>query len=279
MASRSAYQLGPDDLVLSHFSLGHRHPIEDRVRLAAANGFAGIGLWTRHYRALEDTGEAPGRLRDLLDEHDLLLAEIEVVPGLGRDGPGGDDAAEVEETAWRMADAFGCRYLQCIGPAELPLADAARAFGGVCDRAAEHGLVVGLEFLPFTDIVDVHDARRLVEAADRPNGGICVDIWHHERGARDLDAIAALPGELVVGIQVNDGTLRPADPDYYTDCLANRVPPGDGEFDLAGFVAAVRDTGTTVNWSPEVCSAWGWAHPGEHVERIATGMRAALAAA
>jgi len=43
MASRSAHQLGPDDLVLSHFSLGRQHPIEDRVRLAAANGFAGIG--------------------------------------------------------------------------------------------------------------------------------------------------------------------------------------------------------------------------------------------
>ena len=225
-----------------------------------------------------DAGEAPGRLRELLDEHDLLLAEIEVVPGLGRDGRGGDDAAEVEATAWRMADAFGCRYLQCIGPAELPPADAARAFGGVCDRAADHGLVVGLEFLPFTDIVDVHDARRLVEAADRPNGGICVDIWHHERGARDLDAITALPAELVVGVQVNDGARRPADPDYYTDCLANRVPPGEGEFDLVGFIAAVRDTGTTVNWSPEVCSAWGWAHPGEHIERIAAGMRAALAA-
>lgn len=149
----------------------------------------------------------------------------------------------------------------------------------MCDRAADHGLVVGLEFLPFTDIVSVHDARNIVEAADRPNGGICVDIWHHERGARDLAAIAALPAELIKAIQMNDGPRQPADPDYYTDCLTNRMAPGDGEFDVAGFIAALREAGSTVSWSLEVCSAAGWADPAPHVGRIADGMRAALAGA
>lgn len=276
MVRRSAYQLGPEDLVLSHFSLAREHPVEERIALAAANGFAGIGLWVGQYRQLEASGEAPGRLRDLLDEHELLLAEIEVVPGLGRDGHGGDRAAEIEDAAWRMADAFGCRYLQAIGPAGAPIAEAARAFGSLCDRAADHGLAVGLEFLPFTDIVSVTDARAIVEAADRPNGGICVDIWHHERGADDLTAIAALPSELIQCIQMNDGTKVPEDPDYYTDCLSNRVPPGEGEFDVAGFVDALRAAGSTVNWSPEVCSTSGWAQPAEHVARIAEGMRRAL---
>jgi sugar phosphate isomerase/epimerase len=264
MVRRSAYQLGPDDLVLSHFSLGRQHPIDERIRLAAANGFAGIGLYTGHYRALEESGDAPGRLRELLDEHDLVLAEIEVVPGLGADGSGGEAAAEVESVAWRMADEFGSRYLQCIGPSALPVADAGRAFGALCDRAADHGLVVGLEFLPFTDVVTVHDARAIVEAAARPNGGVCVDIWHHERGANDLRAIRELPAELIVGVQMSDGPRRPVDPDYYTD------------FDVAGFVGALRDAGSTVSWSLEVCSAAGWADPEPHVRRIADGMRAAL---
>lgn len=276
MARRSAYQLGPDDLVLSHFSLGREYPIDERVRLAAANGFAGIGLYTGHYRSMEAAGEAPGRLRDLLDEHDLVLAEIEVVPGLGADGSGGAGAGDVEPVAWRMADEFGSRYLQCIGPSGRSVVDAGQAFGGLCDRAAEHGLVVGLEFLPFTDIVTVQDARAIVEAADRPNGGVCVDIWHHERGANDLDAIRELPAELIAGVQMSDGPRRPIDPDYYTDCLTNRLAPGAGEFDIAGFVAALRTAGSTVSWSLEVCNAAGWADPEPHVRRIADGMRAAL---
>ncbi|MDQ3178575.1 MAG: sugar phosphate isomerase/epimerase [Actinomycetota bacterium] len=277
MTRRSAYQLGPDDLVLSHFSLAREHPVRHRIELAAANGFAGIGLFVGHYRQLEADGVAPGALTELLDEHDLVLAEIEVIPGLGRHGHGGESVVELEETAWRMADAFGCRYLQAIGPAAAPTAEAGAAFGSLCDRAADHGLVVGLEFLPFTDIVSVHDARAIVEEADRPNGGICVDIWHHERGADDLAAVAALPAVLIQGIQMSDGPKVPVNPDYYTDCLTNRVAPGDGEFDVAGFIAALRGAGASVNWSLEVCSADGWANPGDHVERIANGMRDALA--
>jgi sugar phosphate isomerase/epimerase len=262
--------LGPDDLVLSHFSLARMHPIDERVRLAAANGFAGIGLWIEQYRQLEADGFAPGGLRELLDEHGVCLAEIDVVPALGI----GERAESMTEVAFRMADEFGCRYLQSIGPGGD---DPAATFGALCDRAADHGLFVGIEFLPFTDIVSVTDARRIVEDAGRYNGGICVDIWHHQRGANDLDAIAALPGELVKAIQMNDGPLVPDDPDYYTDCLANRVATGDGEFDVAGFVDAVRATGTTAPWSLEVCSAAGWADPGPHVAHIAAALRDALA--
>jgi sugar phosphate isomerase/epimerase len=252
------------------------HPVRERIELAAANGFAGIGLWVEQYRQLEAGGQAPGPLRELLEENEICLAEIEVVPGLGADGPGGERAAATEEVAWRMADEFECRYVQIIGPSGPDLATAGRAFGAFCDRAADRGLVVGLEFLPFTDIVTVHDARRIIEAADRPNGGMCVDIWHHERGANDLAAIAALPGEMIKGIQMNDGSRRPELDDYLTDCLENRRAPGDGEFDVRGFVDAIRTAGSTVPWSLEVCSKDGWEHPAPHVERIANGMRALL---
>jgi sugar phosphate isomerase/epimerase len=266
--------LAHDELVLSHFSLARHHPVGHRVALAARHGFRGIGLYAGHYLQLETEGFAPHGLRDLLEQHGVCLAEIEVVPGLGRDGAGGSRAGDIEAVAWRMADEFGCRYLQVIGPADAPVDEAAAAFGSLCDRAADHGLVVGLEFLPFTDIVSVRDARAIVEAAGRDNGGICVDVWHHVRGANDLAAIAALPGELITGIQLNDGPLRPDLDDYYTDCLQHRVAPGRGEFDLAAFLHAVRGTGCMVPMSLEVCSRTGWERPDEHVAEIAEGMQA-----
>jgi sugar phosphate isomerase/epimerase len=257
------------ELVLSHFSLARHHPIADRIRLAASNGFDGIGLYVGHYAQLEQDGFAPHGVKELLDEHAIRLREIEVIPALGA----GDAAEERLEVAFRMADAFGCRYLQVIGPAGDDLGAAARSFGSLCDRAADHGLVLGIEFLPFTDIVSVHDARRIVEAAGRANGGICVDIWHHERGVCDLAAIAAVPGELITGIQLNDGARVPEDADYYTDCLSHRRPMGAGEFDLRGFLAAVDSTGTSAPWSLEVCSTIGWAEPDSHIAAIASGIR------
>jgi len=268
-------RLGPEALILSHFTLAPMHPIEDRIELAARNGFAGIGLFVGQYAELEKQGWTPSRLAELLAEHGVCLAEIEVVSGLGADGPGGERAARLEEIAWRMADAFECRYLQVIGPAG-DIRSGAQAFGSLCDRAADHGLVVGLEFLPFTDVISVHDARRIVEEADRPNGGICVDVWHHERGARDLGAIASLPGELITGVQFNDGARTPLEADYYRDCLANRVAPGAGEFELAEFIAALRTTGTRVPWSVEVPSAAGWTNAAEHVASCMNGMRDVL---
>jgi len=179
----------------------------------------------------------------------------------------------MESIAWRMADEFESRYVQVIGPSGGDVAAAGAAFGSLCDRAGGHGLVVGLEFLPFTDVVSVHDARRIVEAADRPNGGVCVDIWHVERGVRDLAAIAALPRGMITGIQLNDGPHVPADGDYYTDCLEHRVPPGAGEFDITALLDAVRATGCAVPISVEVCSRAGWADPDRHVGACAAGMR------
>lgn len=268
--------LGAEELILSHFSLAPMHPIEDRVRLAAENGFRGIGLYVGQYLELEKQGRAEGYLRELLASHGVCLAEIEVVSGLGVDGSGGDKAATFEAAAWRMADRFGCRYLQVIGPAGEP-ASASRAFGSLCDRAAEHGLVLGLEFLPFNDVFSAADALRIVEGAGRSNGGVCVDVWHHERGARDLDLLRAIPGELITGVQMNDGPIVPEIDDYYTDCLASRRAPGDGEFDLVAVIEVLRASGCAIPWSVEAPSRIGWAEPDVHVARLGVGMRRLLA--
>ena len=266
-----------DRMVLSHFTLDRMHPLEDRIRLAAENGFGSIGLFVGNFLQLESEGWTTSRIGELLDRHDVKLSEIEVITGLGRDGLGGDRAAVWEDAAWRVADAFGCRYLQVIGPAG-ERESAARAFGSLCDRAADHGLVVGLEFVPFTDIVTAGDSWRIVEDAGRSNGGICVDVWHVERGSRDLEELARVPGELITGVQVNDGTVEPAHPDYYTDCLAHRLAPGDGEMRVAEILDIVRASGADVPWSVEAPSTVGWASPDEHVARCAAGLRRFLEA-
>lgn len=263
---------GLGESVLSHFTLAPMFPIEDRVRLAAAHGFTSIGLFVGQFVRLETEGWSISRLKELVDRYGVRISEIEVIPGLGRDGSGGERAIVWEDAAWRLADAFRCRYLQVIGPGG-ERSVAARAYGSLCDRAADHGLVVGLEFVPFTDVVSVGDARRIVEEADRTNGGVCVDVWHVERGARDLDELADLPGELITGVQVNDGTRDPVESDYYTDCLANRMAPGDGEMRVAEIVKIIRNSGSTVPWSVEVPSRSGWESPDEHVARCSRGLR------
>lgn len=275
--------MGPDDLVLNHFTLGRTHPLADRLAAAAAAGFAGVGLFVGELLRLRaEEGLGLEQLADLLDEHGLVLADIEVVRVWNEPGPGADTMAAFEAMAWELADRFECRYLQAIGPTlGEPLERTAATFAGLCDRAADHGLTVGLEFLPFTDLVDAGDVMRVVEAADRPNGGVCVDIWHHYRGANDLDLIRAIPAERVMAVQMSDGPAEPMLDSYYEDCLRRRSAPGSGAMDAAGFVRLLLDKGVRVPFSIEACNDAVWEGDGawEHVQRCADGMRGALAAA
>ena len=273
--TRKPRSLAGDDIVLGHFTLSRHHDITQRVDAAAAAGCAGIGLYIRDFQRLEAEGTGVEELTGLLDERDLCLAEIEALRGWG--DPDVAAAAEYrnqEATAFRMADEFESRTVVAIGPYAGTITGAGAAFGALCDRAGEHGLLVALEFLPFTNITSAADALRIVEHADRRNGGVCVDLWHHQRGANDLALIRAIPSEKLVGIQVSDGPLEPTIDDYLDDCLRTRMPPGEGEMDLAGFVAAVRSTGTTAPWSLEVCNETAWDTDGRaFVTACANGLR------
>jgi sugar phosphate isomerase/epimerase len=269
-----------DQLVLSHFSLARHHDIADRVASAAAAGFDAIGLYIGDFARLR-AADRLGELDELLAAHRMPLTDIEVLRGWGTEDPGDERSSQLEADAWEMADRYGCRYVQAIGPVVDDLADAARRFGALCDRAADHGLVVGLEYLPFTNVRDADTARAIVEAADRPNGGLCVDIWHQTRGSNDVAQLRRLQGHQVVGIQMSDGPLVPRIPDdYVDDCLRTRVPPGEGEMDAVGFVVELLRIGVSVPWQLEVCNDAAWDTSGlDHVRASAAGMRRVLAEA
>jgi sugar phosphate isomerase/epimerase len=277
-----ARQLAFPDLVWSHFSRPRFGAFEERVAAAAAAGMAGIGLYVFEYARLRDEeGRSPADIRAVLDRHSVVLADGEVVRGWwATEGEARAESARIESLAWEMADEFGIRYLQAIGPYECPLQQAADGFGSLCDRAAEHDVLVGIEPLPYTNIATAADAQAIVRAAGRSNGGYCIDIWHHARGANDLEMIKRLEPDRVFAIQMNDGALLPAGDDYKIDCLANRLPPGQGQFDCVGFIRTLVDMGVTAPISLEVCSTQLWDAPADVAARAAAdGMRDVLRAA
>lgn len=172
-------ELTGDDIVLSHFTLGRHHDITQRVDAAASAGCRAIGISIRNFQRLEAEGTST-ELARLLDDRGLGLAEITALrPWADPSAAGAADALDQELAAFRIADQFSCRSLHVLGPTDMTIIDAGKALGALCDRARDHGLLVGLEFVPSTDIADALDALRIVEAADRDNGGICVDLWHH----------------------------------------------------------------------------------------------------
>jgi sugar phosphate isomerase/epimerase len=267
--------------VWSHFSRPRFGAFDERVAAAADAGFAGIGLFALEYERLRDEeGRTASDIGRQLEDHGLVLAEVETVHGWASTGDAAAECRRREGLAYELADEVGVRYLQAIGSYDGSADEAAEAFGALCDRAGEHGLLVGVEWLPYTNIATAADAQRIVEAAGRSNGGYCADIWHHRRGADDESMLRALPGDRVYAVQMNDGSRQPQLEDYKQDCLANRVPPGEGEFDCVGFVRLLAEIGVRAPISLEVCSTELWASPAADAARLAAdGMRAVLAEA
>jgi sugar phosphate isomerase/epimerase len=274
--------LQPDDLVLSHFSLGRHRPFEERVRAAADAGFAAMGLYISEYQRLRAEGATDADLRAVLGAYGMRVVEIEALRGWTATGPERDAYLETERAVFAMSDALGPgHHVQVIGPYAGTLDDAAEAFAGVCDRAAEHGLCAAIEFLPqMSNIPDAATAMEIVTRAGRGNGGICLDSWHHFRGANDDDMLRRIPAERIFTVQIDDGPMRPIDADYYTDCTRYRELPGEGEFDLAGFLALLAEMGVQVPLSVEVISVALQAEPADEVaRRLHDSTRAVMAAA
>lgn len=279
--AEQALALGRHDLVLSTLTIP-RAGFEERVAAAAGSGYAGIGMHLGSYRRLLRDGWTIPAMAAALDRHDQLLVEIEFLQLWAGPPESEDEAAEQERLAFELADGLGARHLQLGGPYHGPVERAAEAFAGLCDRAAERGVLVSLEYLPeMTNVESSAQALAIAGLADRPNGGICVDAWHHERGPDTLADLAAIDGARVTSVQMDDGPAVRTEADYVTDTSTNRMAPGEGGFDLVGLIRTLDGLGVDAPLGLEVISPSLAASgpPAAVARRCADGMRGVLAQA
>jgi sugar phosphate isomerase/epimerase len=263
-------RFGPDDLILSQYSL-RDVDFDERVGVAADAGFAAIGLAAGEFLRLRDRGWTDDRLVQTLDRHGLVVDEIEA---LRLDG-----SRRNEDVMWHMADLFGASHVHVLGPYSGDLAAGVDELDRIADAGREHGVRVAIEFFPPTNVPDVATASEMV-VASRRDIGLCVDTWHHFRGAHDWVALGALAPDQVVSIQINDGAAEPTVPDYLEDTLSNRLPPGEGDFDLVRFVRTLDSIGVVAPYSVEVMSATPAApDPGALATLLADRTRRVLAEA
>jgi sugar phosphate isomerase/epimerase len=281
--------LGPEDLVLCCGTVAQAN-FRELVEAASAGGYKGMALWPQLYDAARESGLSVADLRRMLDDNGLEIAEHDALlnwlPGgpspesLG-DGLGSSLFSRTAEDFFRIADALGGRSLnvaQVFG-SELDLDVAAEALAPVCEGAANSGLLVSLEFLPWTGIPDPKTALAIVERTGHANAGLMVDSWHVFRGVGDIEALRTLPGERVVGVQLNDAPTTPA-PDPAVETMEARLIPGEGDIDLPDFVRVLDAIGSRAPIGVEVYSSKLAAQPPNEVaSRCAEATRAVLAQA
>lgn len=256
--------LGSSDLVLCSGTLARGTPFRARLEAAAAAGYGAVSLWGRDYQAARDEGYSDADLVALLGDHGLAVAELDPVwwwtPGASTFSvPPELDPIDVfrfgEQDLFLIAELLGARSLNAaeVLGGDWSIADAAEAFAALCDRAAEHGLLVHLEWLAWSRIADLATALEVVTLAGRTNGGLNVDTWHCARTGTSAADLLAVPGDRVLAIQVDDGPAR-AEDNLIEATLHERLLPGAGAFDLVGYLGALRTIGAQAPIGVEVFS-------------------------
>lgn len=262
---------GDTELIASYYTLSGapvgqpaRFSLEARVAAAAAAGFTAIGLAVEDYLACRERGLSPATLRHILADSGIVVAELEFLTNWWRDDVVGKQARLLEDQLYAAADVFGARHMNVGslgGKGTLPaLEDVAEQFAALCDRATQHGLLVALEFLPWSDISDARVAWDIVRQADRGNGGILIDSWHYFRGAADPTQLRAIPADRVVAIQFDDADALPVG-GWLEDTTQRRRLPGEGAFDLIGFVRLLDTFGVQAPIAVEIISTEQQARP------------------
>ncbi|TXS47907.1 bifunctional sugar phosphate isomerase/epimerase/4-hydroxyphenylpyruvate dioxygenase family protein [Streptomyces sp. OR43] len=112
----------------------------------------------------------------------------------------------------------------------------------LAELADEYGIRVAYEALAWGRHVNTYDhAWRIVEAADHPALGVCLDSFHILARGSDPAGFASIPGEKIFFVQLADAPLMGMDVLQWS--RHHRCFPGQGDFDLAEFVRSVVRSG------------------------------------
>jgi 4-hydroxyphenylpyruvate dioxygenase len=119
---------------------------------------------------------------------------------------------------------------------------AAEQLSILATHAADRGMRIAYEALAWGRFVNTYDhSWRIVRRAAHPALGLCLDSFHVLSRGSDLAAIRVIPGSKIFFLQLADA------PRLHMDVLQwsrhHRLFPGQGSFDLPGFVGAVLSTG------------------------------------
>jgi 4-hydroxyphenylpyruvate dioxygenase len=128
---------------------------------------------------------------------------------------------------------------------------AAEQLHQLAESAAGHGMRIAYEALAWGRFVNTYDhSWRIVRRAGHPALGLCLDSFHVLSRGSDPSGIRVIPGEKIFFLQLADA------PRLRMDVLQwsrhHRLFPGQGAFDLAGFVRLVLGTGYAGPLSLEV---------------------------
>jgi sugar phosphate isomerase/epimerase len=255
--------------------------IADRCAQAERAGFKGIGIWHADLEHILETRSLT-ELKTLLDDHGLEHNELECLLDwfLHPDDENRRAADATRQLLFDAAAVLEPHHIKVANifsrPCDLSLLT--ERYAELCTEAAElTDAKMVYEFMPpDVNVQDVETALAIVERADAPNGGLAIDTWHMAKLGIAPDDLRAVPARHLGWVELSDGHFRNL-PDPVDETINHRELPGEGEFPIREYVAAVREAGYEGPWGVEVLSQKLRSLPIEEIfDRAAETTRAQL---
>jgi sugar phosphate isomerase/epimerase len=230
----------------------------DRCAEARKVGFSGLGLWHADLEHLLE-GRSLRELKRIFDDNGLRHLELEFLMDWFLDS---DDERRVESDRLRRilfdaAATFGAHHIKVgnIPGTPAALSQLIERYGELCADAADHtDARIVYEFMPFdTNVRSLDAALAVVEGAGARNGGLALDTWHLTKLGIEPDELRRIPPEYLTWVELSDGRLEDLE-DLVDETVNHRELPGEGEFDIRGYVRVCSECGYPGPWGIEVLS-------------------------
>lgn len=231
-----------------------------RCTEAAKVGFRGLGLWSAdivHQMESRTLAEMVAIYQDA----GLGPMEVEFLQDFFMPD-GSPEKAEAEKTKsllFEASAAFDAHHIK-VGniPARVCEFDQlAESLAAVCAEASEHtDAKIAYEIIPSDPQVNTLElGLDLIGRAGAPkNLGLAIDTWHMSKLEIPPETLAAVDAGKIVWVELSDGHFHNLD-DFVYEVTCDRRLPGEGEFDIPGYVTALQAAGYDGPWGVEVLSS------------------------
>ena len=246
----SSVRRGPDPgrsrrpISLAHLTVLDTTPPE-LVTVAAAAGFRTIGI---RLTATPSVGVPP---YDCLHDGPMLRETLARLADTGvsvldteflRFEP--EQPIGIPEGFLEVSARLGAKYVLVMS-AEPQEARTIERFVDLCDRAAQYGLHVNLEFAVYTGVRTLAHAAEMIARSQRANASVLIDALHFSRSGGLPAHVAGVDPGLFRYAQLCDaGPDMPAPTDtpaLVREARTGRLLPGEGVLPLKELVAALPD--------------------------------------
>jgi sugar phosphate isomerase/epimerase len=232
-----------------------QHDFADRCAEAAKAGFAGLGLWHADIEHQMEGGRTLREMRQMLDDNGIRLYELEFLMDWFVDDDDRPAADRVRKLLFEAATELDAHHIKAgnIPGKECEMGRLKEAYAELVADAAQHtSAKVLYEFMPFdVNVNSVDSALDVIDGID--NTGVVIDTWHMAKLDIKPDDLRRFGVERLGWIELSDGQHEWME-DRIDEVVNCRRLPGEGEFDIRGYVEVGLDMGYSEPWGVEVLS-------------------------